>query len=333
LKKFNLKTGIPFSVMISVIAVLLRLIRVESTDFIVAYYYFIFSLLCWIGNVLLINIKLVNVPVFRKRLFYMLSIVSGCVFCILFDYLSTVLKGSKISVDAIYAIDPQKRLLVVAFRGTLLNILNAFFVSHIKQMKDNENKQIDFEHLKQAHLQANLSSLKEQLSPHFLFNTFNTLSHLTDEQPVKDFVNKMAEVYRYLLTYQKRDLADLKQELDFTNSYLYIIQTRLEEAFEVNISVDLSEKKYLIPPLTLQLLIENALKHNAAIKTKPLFINIFIEDGYLVVVNNIQAKTSVEPSSGIGLKNIAERYRLLLAKEIKIDMNEHFFIVKLPLES
>jgi two-component system LytT family sensor kinase len=171
LKKFNLKTGIPLSLMISVIAVLLRLIRVETTDFILAYYYFVFSLLCWIGNVLLIDSKWIKTPVYRKHLFYFISILGGFIFCMLFDYLNFLLKGKAISVSEIYEVDPQKRLIVVAFRGTLLNLLNAFFVSHIKQMKDHEEKQIELEQLKQAHLQANLSSLKEQLSPHFLLRS------------------------------------------------------------------------------------------------------------------------------------------------------------------
>ena len=142
----------------------------------------------------------------------------------------------------------------------------------------------------------------------------------------------MANVYRYLLDYQKRDLADLEQELEFTKSYLYIIQTRLESALKVEIDLNLEKTQYVIPPLTLQLLIENAIKHNAATKSKPLIIDIRCQDGYLFVRNNLQPKSSVQPSSGIGLSNIEQRYRLLFLKEIKIEMDKDFFTVKLPLD-
>jgi two-component system LytT family sensor kinase len=142
----------------------------------------------------------------------------------------------------------------------------------------------------------------------------------------------MANVYRYLLDYQKRDLADLKQELEFTRSYLYIIQTRLETALQVSIDPELDHKQYVIPPLTLQLLIENAIKHNAATKQKPLIIDIGLHDGFLVVMNNLQPKTSVQPSSGIGLNNIDQRYKLLFSKEIKIEIDKKNFTVKLPLD-
>lgn len=331
MKKFNLKTGIPFSILVSIITVLLRLLRAESTDFFLAYYYFIFSLLCWMGNVILINTKLVSMPVYKRRLFYFLSIIAGGLFCIFFDYLNTLLRGYPISVSELYDISPGKRMVVLLVRGGLLNLLNAFFVSHLKQMKDHEDKKVEIERLKQNLLQANLSSLKEQLSPHFLFNSFNTLNHLTKEDRVKDFVNEMANVYRYLLDYQKKDLADLKQELDFAKSYLFIIQTRLEDALQVDIKIEPEAGKYSIPPLTLQLLIENAIKHNVATRAKPLNIQIFTDNEFIVVSNNVQPKTASQPSSGIGLNNISQRYELLFHKEIQITVNEKNFTVKLPL--
>ena len=220
---------------------------------------------------------------------------------------------------------------LIVLRGVLTNGLNAFLVFNLNQMKIRERWLLELEHLKQAKLQANLSSLKEQLSPHFLFNTFSTLSSLTKEQPVKDYVEEMANVYRYLLGYDKHDLATLQQELTFIDSYLYIIKIRLEEAIKINIDINQEALSHTIPPLTLQLLIENAIKHNITSASKPLVINIYTEGIELIVSNKLQPKISVQPSSGIGLKNIAQRYQLLFNKEIKIETNQELFTVKLPI--
>jgi two-component system LytT family sensor kinase len=332
-KKLNLRTGVPFSILISMIVGLLRLI--ESADFsmslLLTCYYFITSLICWMGNILLINSRFVKRPEYNKQLFYLISILSSILLSLLFAYSSTILRGKALVVDGTHTIGSSREFLFFFFRGIMLNLFNAFLASHIKQMKDHEQSQLELEHLKQAHLQANLSSLKEQLSPHFLFNTFNTLSSLTSEQQVKDYVDQMANVYRYLLDYQKKDLVDLKQELAFVKSYLYIMQMRLEAALQITMQIDIDSLQYMIPPLTLQLLVENAIKHNITSTSRPLRISIYTRDGYLAVVNNLQPKTSVQASSGIGLTNINQRYLLLFAREIRIEMDDHSFTVKLPL--
>jgi len=335
-KKLHLQTGVPFSLLISVIAGLLRLI--QSADFgmylVSTFAYFSFSLLCWIGNSLLIESKWVRKTGYNKPQFYLLSVLAGAALSALFAWFNTVVNVKAPAVSAIVVTDSQRSLLIFYFlRGALLNLLNAFIVSHLKQVRDHQKDQLVLEHLKQSHLQASLNSLKQQLSPHFLFNTLNTLSSLTKEQPVKDYVDQLANVYRYLLDYQKKDLVDLTTELAFTKSYLYILRTRLDSALEIRMQIDIDTAQYKIPPLTLQLLVENAIKHNIASTVKPLRIYIGVQEGYLVVTNNLQPRTSVDTSSGTGLTNINQRYQVLLGREIKIEMDAQFFTVKLPLLS
>jgi two-component system LytT family sensor kinase len=336
-KRSNLRTGIPFALLISVIAVVIRLVGIASADLrlylMLTGYFFVFSLICWIVNVALIESRWIQQSNHRKQKFYALTLLfGGClsIFCIM---LNSWLKVSFMTAAEIVALQGRNKLVVFFFRGMLFNLFNAFVVSHIRQMKDHEQSMLELEQLKQANLQANLSGLKAQLSPHFLFNTFNTLSSLTGEQQVKSYVDQLANVYRYLLDHHRHDLVELKRELDFTKSYLYIMQTRLESALEVSMLIEAGCMSNGVPPLTVQLLVENAIRHNIASASKPLRISIRTQDGSLVVTNNLQPRTSIQAASGIGLTNINERYRLLLGKEIQIAMDDEFFTVKLPMEA
>jgi two-component system LytT family sensor kinase len=126
---------------------------------------------------------------------------------------------------------------------------------------------------------------------------------------------------------------ELRRELEFTKSYLYIMQMRLESALEVSMLIEADRMSSTIPPLTVQLLVENAIRHNIASVSRPLRISIRTQDGHLLVTNNLQPKSSSQPASGIGLTNIGKRYELLFGKEIGIAMDDHFFTVKLPLHA
>lgn len=226
----------------------------------------------------------------------------------------------------------SRRPYILLLRGLLISGLYYFISYHLYIQSEKQKSILEIAELKQAQLAANLSSLKEQLSPHFLFNTLNTLSSLTKEKNVKDYVAELANVYRYVLHYKELDTATLQQELTFIESYLYIIKTRLEDAIDVSISVDNTVMKSRIPPLTLQLLIENATKHNVASSTKQLKVEIKnTDDGFLTVSNNFQPKASVSFSTGIGLANVMQRYRLLFNKEIIIEKTATSFNVKLPI--
>lgn len=256
------------------------------------------------------------------------AIVMITAFSFFYDKLYGLLVSEGLTIQPI---ELMRRGTVISVRSAVVSILVYFLVRYFHLEEEKQQARIEMEQLKQAQLQARLSSLKEQLSPHFLFNTLNTLSSLTREQSVKDYVDQLAQVYRYVLQYKEQDLATLQEELAFIRSYLYILETRLGDAIHVSISID---KKYFqqpIPPLTLQILVENAVKHNITTVRKPLSIAINAVDGWVIVQNKLQPKQSVGLSTGTGLANVLQRYRLLLGKEIRIEQDTDFFTVKLPL--
>jgi sensor histidine kinase YesM len=195
------------------------------------------------------------------------------------------------------------------------------------------NAALEAERLKSAILASQNQSLKEQLNPHFLFNSLNTLSGLVFESPEKsaEFIQQLAKIYRYVLDVQQEELVSLAQEIDFARNYLALQQIRFGKNLHVEINVDQSTNVF-IPPLSLQLLLENAVKHNIISQDKPLHLSIKTEKDCLVVINKLQPKKSIpDENSGIGLDNIRKRYALLSDKEVKVIKAENEFRVELPL--
>jgi hypothetical protein len=189
------------------------------------------------------------------------------------------------------------------------------------------------EALARANVQSQLESLKSQLDPHFLFNSLNTLSFLIDEtnQEAQKYLEKLADVYRYVLISKQKDVVTLQEEMDFVDAYMYLNKVRFREniQLEKHIAPEILQKK--IAPLSLQMLIENAIKHNIISKDKPLTIDIFADDHTLAVQNNLQEKKTFYKSTKVGLENIKNRYALLSKKDIFIEKNQDFFRVEIPL--
>lgn len=197
-----------------------------------------------------------------------------------------------------------------------------------------KDTQLETSIMRQHATQAQLDALKLQLDPHFLFNNLSTLASLIPDHPARsvDYVIKLSSIYRYMLNNRPQNIISIKAELEFINAYLFLYQTRYGEAIQVNISnlEELSDKG--IAPLTLQLLIENAIKHNSFSLESPLKIAIYaLENKWIVVRNNKSLKVSSEPGSQLGLKNIRERYLLLGDGIPVINIEEHYFEVKIPL--
>jgi sensor histidine kinase YesM len=192
---------------------------------------------------------------------------------------------------------------------------------------------IEAEQLRSEKLASQYQSLKDQLNPHFLFNSLNVLSNLVYEDPDKSaaFIQKLSKIYRYVLEVQQEELVNLSKELDFARNYLELQKIRFDE--NLNFKVDISDGKgCFLPPLSLQLLLENAIKHNIASQEKPLFISVIQKGDELWVSNTFQPKTSQnEPSTGVGLENIRSRYLILSNRKPEILQTEHEFLVKLPL--
>lgn len=292
-------------------------------------YNFFFCITCWIAFQYMFN-QTQWLQIGRyTALISGIAILGVGLLAFLYDYFFSFFSDNPLQFPDIIG---SKRPYLLLLRGLLVSGLYYFISYYLYVLAEKQKSSLEIAELRQAQLAANLSSLKEQLSPHFLFNTLNTLSSLTQEKNVKDYVAELASVYRYVLQYKELDTALIKQELAFITSYLYILKARLEDAFEVNIAVNEKVANAKIPPLTLQLLIENAIKHNIASASRQLKINISNSpDNFLVVSNNFQPKSSTHFSTGIGLDNVMKRYQLLFNKDIIIEKSEVSFTVKLPI--
>ncbi|WP_153801115.1 sensor histidine kinase [Foetidibacter luteolus] len=190
------------------------------------------------------------------------------------------------------------------------------------------------ETLEQLSIQQEFELLKSQVNPHFLFNCFNTLSSLITEDTKRAdaFLNELSKVYRYLLSNNEDSLSTLQKELSFIKSYHELLKTRYGSGLEMQVDVDRKYEQYLIPSLTLQLLVENAVKHNVVSKGSPLLIDIFTTTGNkLVINNNLQKKSQAAPSTKIGLENIRSKYELLNKDGFRVLEDDKNFTVILPL--
>lgn len=195
------------------------------------------------------------------------------------------------------------------------------------------NAAIETEKLRTEKLAGQYRSLKDQLNPHFLFNSLNVLSGLVYENADKsaEFIQQLSKIYRYVLEIQQEELVSLKEELKFAKSYLSLQKIRFEDSLRFEIIVD-NGKDFFLPPLSLQLLLENAVKHNIASMEYPLLIKINQKGERLIISNSYQPKSSPDSeSTGIGLENIRKRYELLSDQVPKITQTETEFIVDLPL--
>lgn len=188
--------------------------------------------------------------------------------------------------------------------------------------------------LQKENLQSQFEMLKQQVNPHFLFNSLNVLSSLIKLEPdlAEKFTDHLSKVYRYVLENKDNEMVKLSTELEFLAAYTFLLDIRFMGKLEINIDIPDEKRSYLIIPLAMQLLIENAIKHNAMSKKSPLNINIYIDSKTnLVIKNNLQERENFFPSTGVGLKNIAHRYMLLNMKEPVFEKTDSEFIAKVPL--
>ena len=184
-------------------------------------------------------------------------------------------------------------------------------------------------------ISSQLDGLKNQVNPHFLFNSLNTLASIIpdDQERGVRFVTKLSKVYRYILDIKDQKLISLKEELDYLNSYTFLVKERFGDNICIDISVQEPDLEKLIIPLSLQITFENAIKHNVITSSKPLNIHVFVENDNLVVKNNLQKKSAVNGSTKTGLQNIKNRYSFFTDKEVGVISTVKHFIVTLPLLS
>jgi len=231
-----------------------------------------------------------------------------------------------------------ERLPVVFYiRDEFIRNLMIFSISYIVAQALNTFRQNQFMKNKIIEIQrenqlAQIETLKQQINPHFLFNSLNTLSGLAQEDPQKTvlFIDKLSQIYRYVLDIQEKNLVPLFEEFEFAKAYIYLLEVRFSEKLSIDFKIN-GNKNDMLPSLCSQILIENVIKHNCMTKQNPIKINFFVEDGYFVVKNTVNLqKNSSGP--GIGLKNLDTRSHLLIGKPIEIISTANYFTVKIPLQ-
>lgn len=204
-------------------------------------------------------------------------------------------------------------------------VANAFHSFQQNQLMKNKILEIQ-----RQSLAGQIESLKQQINPHFFFNSLNTLSGLAQEDTRKtlEFIEKLSQVFRYVLEIQEKNLVTISEELNFASAYIYLLKVRFEDKFSVEIQKDIAENE-LVPSLCTQLLLENCFKHNSMSNANPLKIKINSENGFLIISNSKSEIHNVQ-GNGIGLRNLNERSELLTGQPIEIISDEHKFTVKIP---
>lgn len=218
-------------------------------------------------------------------------------------------------------------------RFLLSSIMIGIVIRLILLMRANRNKDMINEQLNSAYLQAQLQLLQAQLNPHFLFNTLSSLSAIIRENPgmAQNYILHLSKIFRYTLVRSGNNLVTLEQELENLTSYVELVKMRLENTFQIHITISEDSIKKKILHLSLQPLIENAVKHNSATLSHPLAVEIFVKDKWLIIRNNIQPTIGETEGTGLGLNNLNERYRLQTHHDIEIHQTAEYFTVKLPL--
>lgn len=221
---------------------------------------------------------------------------------------------------------------------SLINVICVLFITHVYEtvfmVKEQQNEQIKNAELQRAKAEAELAALKNQVDPHFMFNSLNTLTHLIKVDPSRalEFTENLAEVYRYILIQKDHTLVLLDDELDFTTKYTDLLHLRFGKALIIKKNFNgLAGKEFLIPPTSVFVAFENAVKHNEISEKTPMLIDVDLKEGVLLIMNSVRERKNVGHSSKIGLKNLDERFRLVTGKGINAGRKEEKFVVQLPL--
>ncbi len=214
--------------------------------------------------------------------------------------------------------------------GFVIMAFNMFYFS-VKHKKNLEQK---LQILQKEVLASKYKSLKSQISPHFLFNSLNTLTSLMyeDRDLASDFVTRLASSYRYILDNKEENIVSLKKELNFLDSFIFMMNVRHSDSITINTKISVNAKDYLIPTLSLQMLVENAIKHNYFSNEKPMIINVYTVGKIALVVENSLRKRKLKgESTQLGIMNIKKRYSFYTNQEISVESENNYFKVTMPL--
>ncbi|MEO1711754.1 MAG: histidine kinase [Bacteroidota bacterium] len=228
--------------------------------------------------------------------------------------------------------DALRRGLIAGLTTTYI-IVSFYEIAYIYNIW--HRTQMEKEQYKKDAIQAQLHGLRAQVNPHFLFNSLNSLIYLIPEDQKKavHFVQKLSNVYRYILETRDTELISVREELSFLEAYRFLLKVRFEENLSVHIDIPEAYQEHLILPLSLQLLLENAIKHNIISDANPLAINLKVHKEYLEIRNNLQKKSSPMESTGTGLENVRRRYQFFTPKTVVVQETAENFTVRIPLLS
>lgn len=300
---------------------------------ILALTFFQLEIFIWLGSWFFEPVK-TDSPTFRKNvllrliLFYLAVLIIAALLFVLLFSINVLANGESFREGFSTMYNNEMRgFLIATLVGFAIGALVFFYAQWSESLKREQK-------LKEEKLIFQYETLKSQINPHFLFNSLNTLSSLVSSNPdlSEKFIQKLSSVYRYVLDNKEKEMVQLESEINFVKNYFYLQQIRDEEKIELSIKIN-NLSNVEIVPVSLQLLVENALKHNVATRKKPLQVIIHDEGrSKLVVRNNIQKKTQLNESSKTGLKNLNERCRLILHREIIIEETKDEFVVKVPVK-
>jgi sensor histidine kinase YesM len=332
------------------IATFKDLLLMIGVSFTIVFYFIIVD---WIGNISTPVNKIVYNVLFSVGITIILYTIFRIMFKLLniyFPWNESILKRLLIEVPAIFIISISVMILYSGFwsfcttsEGMSLfsNITIAVIVSlllntifeGIQLFRLYKESLLNSEILKRQNIESHFETLKNQVAPHFLFNSLNTLIALIDDntEKAKEFVEHLAAYYRYALQVTNEDKVSIKTEMNLVENYIFLLKCRFDKNFEVKFNIDEAIKSKDIIPLSIQLLIENAVKHNVISKSKPLIIEINNDKNYLIIKNNLQKKDALEMSNQIGLNNINSRFEIIFNKSILIEESANYFTVKLPI--
>jgi two-component system LytT family sensor kinase len=300
---------------------------------------------------------------------YDLVYISGIIF---FIWQGNLLIDSRLNTKYDWVENPKKRLIIQSGLNTIFTLISLFiFMYTIHQLRFGDGEIINpkmaeifkpavfftfavlaihisfqfFRALKESLIQvekyktqsanAQLQNLKNQISPHFLFNNLSVLTSLvySGDKKAVNFINELSKVYRYVLENKNIELVTLDKELDFINNYIYLLNIRFEDNIIFTINIEETKKTLYLPQMCLQILIENTIQHNETSQAKTLSVNIYSSHNSLVIENNIQKRRDKIESSGTGLKNIQSRYSFFTDEKVEVLNDEKLFKVILPLLS
>ncbi|MGE0021094.1 MAG: sensor histidine kinase [Draconibacterium sp.] len=290
---------------------------------------FIRTAIIWNGSMYIIEYSITIFPMFKETAkLIAFQVVVLTVFVILVE------AGEILAVEKLLKIPISKsdRILLIAIALIITYMISTIYASVAFFIQWKENL-LRSQALEKANLEARYDTLRNQVNPHFLFNSLNTLLMLVQDNPVASrYVESISEIMRYMLQSRDKDAVLLRDELKIARDYVFIQQSRFGDKLNVAFDVPESFYHYAIPPLAIQMLLENAVKHNVVSKEDPLFVKVFVtENLFLVVENTVKDKIDKDASTGVGLENIQNRYLHLTGKNIVVRRDSGKFTVMLPL--